>query len=322
MEAELLNWFKRIKEPAFQYRVLTELLDKPQNDPDVVRLKAAISESKAVKNIFDKMHPDGYWLQKDYKGQVNGDGERYGSFGTTHFVLSYLSELGMDRTDPRIEKAVNRYLDLQLEDGSWNHHYSCRYTYNIRAFVKMGFHEDVRVQRSIQLMLETEREDGGYLCDIHEGKYKTRPTKSCVRGGSKALLAFSELPEYWQHPRCLQLVDYFLRREVLWRVGKPEQFVSKDMQGFNYPIVWRSSMWEPIYALSKMGYGNHPQMQRAWAYLDSRLDETGQALLDFTPAQAPWKVGKRGEPNPWLTLYVQLAKKYREVQPKASPVVD
>lgn len=317
MKEILVNWLLGFDEPALKYRVLTELLDKPESDPEVAAVKAAIPESKTIKDIFAKMHPDGYWLQKNYKGEILGDREGYGSFGTTHFVLSYLAELGMDRGDRRIEKAVNRYLDLQLEDGSWGGHFSCRYAYNIRTFVKMGFREDQRVHRSIDLMLSTERADGGFLCDIHEGKHKSRPAKSCVRGCAKAILAFSELPEYWQHSCCLHLVDYFLDREVLWSKKKSDQFVNKDMQGFNYPITWRTSLWEPIYALSKMGWGNHPQLQRARAHLDSRLDEIGRAPLDFNPTAAPWKVGKRGEPNPWLTLYVLLAKKYREMQPQA-----
>ncbi|MEE4195604.1 MAG: prenyltransferase/squalene oxidase repeat-containing protein [Anaerolineae bacterium] len=311
MQQELIDWLLAFNEPGLSYRVLTEWMGKAEDEPDVLALKASIAESETVKGLFAKMHPDGYWLQKDYKGFISGDGERYGSFGTTHFVLSYLSELGMDRNDERIEKAVDRYLNLQQEDGSWNGHFSCRYSYNVRTFVKIGFRDDLRVQRSINLMLSTEREDGGYLCDMHAGKYKTRETKSCVRGSNKALLAFADLPEYWQHPRVLQLVDYYLRREVLWSTKNPAEFVNKDLGILVFPIVWRSSLWEPIYALSKMGYGDHPNMQRAWEVLDSRLDEMGRVPLDFTPTQAPWKVGKRGEPNPWLTFYVQLAKKYR-----------
>lgn len=311
MNNQVIEWLFGLDEPALTYRVLTELLGRAGEEPEVMAAKSAILTSEAVKGIFKKMHPDGYWLQKDYKGDLWGDGERYGPFGTTHFVLSYLSELGLGRGDPRIEKAVNRYLNLQQADGSWNQHLSCRFSYNVRTLIKMGYRDDPRVQRSINLMLETERQDGGYLCDLHEGKYKTREVKSCVRGSTKAILAFAELPEYWQHPRCLQLVDYFLKREVLWSSNNPQSFVSKDFGILNFPITWGSSLWEPIYALSKMGYGSHPKMQRAWEHLDSRKDEIGRVPLDFTPAQAPWKVGKRGEPNPWLTLYVQLADHFR-----------
>ncbi|NSW52717.1 MAG: terpene cyclase/mutase family protein [Anaerolineae bacterium] len=317
MNESAVNWLLLQEDPSLQLRVRTELLCHPQDDPGVQAALRSIPGSPAVTGLFARMHPDGYWLQKDYKGRVFGDGERYADFGTTHFILSYLSELGMDRNDPRIEKAANRYLDLQLEDGSWGGHMSCRYAYNIRTFVRLGYRDDVRVQKTIELMLSTPRTDGGYLCDMHEGKYKTRETKSCVRGCSKALLAFSELPETWQHPRCRQLVVYFLDHHGIFSTNNPSEPINKDSSALVYPIHWRASLWEPLYALSRMGYGRHPALQRAWETLESRLDAQGRAPLDFSPNSAPWKVGKRGEPNPWITLYVLLAQQYRDQVPPA-----
>ena len=107
------------------------------------------------------------------------------------------AELGLDRDNPQISKAVERYLSLQENDGDFYGHFSCLLGYNIRTFLMLGYCKDARVQNSIDLLLSTEREDGGYLCDMHEGKYKTKSVKSCVRGSVKALLAFSNLPEYW-----------------------------------------------------------------------------------------------------------------------------
>jgi hypothetical protein len=60
-----------------------------------------------------------------------------------------------------------------------------------------------------------------------------------------------------------------------------------------------------------MGYGGDSRLKRAWEALESRADDSGRYSLDWTPAQCPWKVGKRGEPNKWVTLYCLLAKKYR-----------
>lgn len=315
MNDATVNWLLEQEDPSLRYRVYTELLEKPLDDERVQTALQAIPHSSAVTRLFAQMHPEGYWLQKNYKGQILGDGEQYGTAGTTHFVLSYLSELGLDRSDSRIDKAVNRYLNLQLEDGSWGLHLSCRYTYNIRTFVRMGYRNDPRVRTTINLMLDTERPDGGFLCDMHEGKYKTKAPKSCIRGCTKALLAFSELPETWQHPRCSQLIDYFLNHEGIFSTKNPQQTINKDVAELAYPIYWRSSLWEPLYALSKMGYGQHPALQRAWAVLEARLDDQGRAPLDYTTAQCPWKIGDRGEPNPWITLYVLLAKKYQQQNP-------
>ena len=119
----------------------------------------------------------------------------------------------------------------------------------------LGFRQDPRLQKSIDLMLTTERLDGGYLCDLHEGKYKTKAVKSCIRGSVKALLAFSELPEYEDHPRCKVLVEYFLKRDVLFRTSDLEMPINHDVTRTHFPITWRAGLVEMLYALSKLGYG-------------------------------------------------------------------
>ena len=90
MKQECLDWLLGFEEPSLTYRILTELLDKPEDDPEVVKAKSVIPESKAVRRIFAKMHPGHYWLEKDYKGQLLGDDRHYCT-QTTHFVLGYLA---------------------------------------------------------------------------------------------------------------------------------------------------------------------------------------------------------------------------------------
>lgn len=308
----LIQWLLQDEEPSLRWRTLKELLDLEDSHPEVIRAKTAIPGSVPVTDILKKMHPDGYWLQRNPRTkEYVGDGVVYGSFATTHFCLAYLAELGMDGSHPQVAKAAERYLNLQKPDGDWWDHFSCLIGYNIRTFILLGYREDERVNRAIELMLQTERVDGGYLCDWHEGKYKTRQVKSCIRGAVKCLLAFSELAEYWDHPRCRQLVDYFLQRGGVYRSGHPTVFVNDDMARFSFPIIWRANLWEVLFALSKMGYGNDVRLERAWRALSDRADETGRHTLDWTPTECPWKVGKRRDPNRWITFYALLAEKYR-----------
>ena len=307
---DVLEWLLEPSDPSVRYRTLVELLDQ-SGTAEAQEAKKAIAGSEAVKKLMTLMHPDGYWIQTDYKGRIHGADTEYGSFATTHFCLAYLAELGMGRTDPLVEKAASRYLSLQKGDGDWWQHLSCLYAYNIRTFIMLGYRDDQRVQRAIDLMLRTSRKDGGYLCDIHE-KGKDRPQKSCVRGAAKALLAFSELPEYWEHERCRELVDYFLNRNGVYRKNDHQSFVNKDMMSDSYPIIWSTNIWEILYGLAKMGYGKDERLTDAWKIMGSRKDDDGRYILDWTPTQCPWKVGKKGEPNKWITLYCLLAEKYRK----------
>ena len=87
---EIINWLLEVEDPSLRYRILTEILDKSSKDRDVLDSRKQIVGSVAVKSIFSRMHPDGYWLQKNPRsGEILGDGVVYGAFGTTHFVLSY-----------------------------------------------------------------------------------------------------------------------------------------------------------------------------------------------------------------------------------------
>ena len=64
-----------------------------------------------------------------------------------------------------------------------------------------------------------------------------------------------------------------------------------------------------MYGLSVLGVANHPNCDEAWALLDSKKNSNGKYVLD--KSHPYFEVGKVGEPNKWITLYVLLAEKYR-----------
>ena len=313
MKKEVINWLLEEENPSVRYRTFTELLDRSQEEEEIIEVKNKIPNSKPVKTLLDKMYPEGYWLQKNPRtNQIYGEGVEYGAFGTTHYCLSYLAELGLDRDQPQVAKAAERYLCLQKRDGDFLRHFSCLLGYNIRTFVMLGYRDDVRVKKSMNLLLKTDRPDGGYLCDMHEGRYKTKSVKSCVRGSVKVLLAFSHLPEYWKHSRCIKLADYFLSRDGIFKTSNLNEHVNKDMERNSFPITWRANVFEILLSLSKMGYGNDSRLDRAWNFMDSKQDSVGRYYLDWTPNQSTWKVGNRNDINKWITFYSYLAHKFKD----------
>jgi hypothetical protein len=307
----ILTWLLDPSDPSVRYRTLTELLDVPANNPEVIAARQNLAQSAAVIRLFERMHPKGYWLQTNPRTQKTvGDGAEYGSFATTHFCLAYLAELGLDRTHPKVELAAERYLGLQQEDGDWYKHFSCLYGYNIRTFIMLGYRKDPRLQRSIELLEKSVRADGGYLCEMHEPKAQPNKTKSCIRGSFKALAAFAEIgPTCWKHQSCRSLIEYFLDRGGIYKRRDPRKLVNKDVQTMIFPFHWRAGLVEVLYHLSRMGYGNEPRLDRAWKLLGSKADREGRFILEWTPTQSLWKVGDRGAANKWMTLYALLALK-------------
>jgi len=299
----VLDWLFQSGDPSLRFRVQRDLLEG-ESDPS---LQKEIANSKLVTKIFAKMHPDGMWLHEGV-----GAGLDYSHGKTTHFILSYLAELGLDKSDPRIDLAVNRYLNLNIHEKwlSGPDHLtgqSCLYAQNIRTFCLLGYQNDPRMQERIATLQSEVRHDGGYLC--RRLSY-TQKTKSCIRGTLKALMAYAELPELWNSESCQRTVQYFLTRNVYFKKTNPTEKIRGGM-GTIFPFVIYSSLLEPLYALTKMGYGNHPALNDAWEELEKRNNGEGKYKLDWY-TNSLFMPGKKGEINEWVTLYAYLALKNKD----------
>ena len=258
------------------------------------------------------MHPEGYWEQINPRSKkAYGKDVEY-MRDTTHFILAYLAELGMTREDPKIEKAANRYLSLQQPDGDFFRHFSCLYGLNIRTFMLLGFKDDPRLKKVINLMKKSVRYDNGYLCDTHEGKRKRRPVKSCVRGSAKVLYSLGELPELWEESFSKKIVEYFLNRNILYKTTNPKIYVRNDAGLTMFPFYWGFGLIDVLLPLAKMGYGHDPRMESAWNVLARHKTEEGKYILDSIRKSKYWKFGKRGLVNKWITFYAYLCLKYKE----------
>ncbi len=286
--------------PSIRYRMQKDFLGL---EPDE-NLKERILASKPVEKIFKKMHPDGYWLHKGI-----GDGIDYSMSSSTHFMLSYLAELGLGKWDERIDRAVRRYWSLKepqkwLSPPDYLTGQSCLYAYNLRTFIMLGYKDDVHMAPRIKALLNDVREDNGYLCVRKSFKSST---KSCIRGTTKALMAYAELPEFWEHKSCKRTVDYFLSRNVYYKKPELTEKIRGGMQ-VSFPFTIDASLLEPLYALSTMGYGRKRALSDAWNDLEDQKDTSGYYKLQWNPP-VPFKPGERGEGNEWVTFYALTALK-------------
>ena len=306
----VIAWLLQEGHPSVHARTLTELLGQDATSAEVVSAKAQIATSKAALKVLAPIHSNGEW-------------PRLGpSDNSPEMGFSHLGELGLDRTHPAVQAAVEVYISHQYEDGSFLDSYttrpeyyhprpndqSCYYALTIRGLLKLGYRDDPRVWKAIDFCLSKSRFDGGYLCTK---SYARKTTKSCIRGSKNVLFLFSELPEVWSTTQCQRLVAYFLERRIFHRRSDPDAFVT-GRPGTLFPFDYRLGLLEPLYALSKMGYGRHPALAEAWQLLDQKRDELGRYILDWKAPKCAFNPGEKGLPNPWVTLYAYLALKYRD----------
>jgi hypothetical protein len=309
---DVLEWLLEPSNPSIRYRTLVELQDYPGSHSEVQQAYTEILNWKPVQHVKKAMQPEGYWQVKVDKGTIVGAGTEYRTFNTTHWVLGYLAEYGLTRTEDFIELAANRYLDLQKSDGDFWGHFSCLYGLNLHTFAKLGFGSDPRMQKTLELAFASVRHDNGYLCDIHAGKKrKGKPVKSCYRGSQKVLFGLGEYPSTWNHPSARKLVDYFLNRQLLFKTTNPGELVVKNASALVFPFTYREGLIDILIPLLKMGYVNHPEMVKAWELFESRRTAEHKYRLDWMPANKYLNPGKIGEPNKWITFYAYLLYKLK-----------
>ena len=90
-------------------------------------------------------------------------------------------------------------------------------------------------------------------------------------------------------------------------MDRPDEIIrERELTSVIFPPVISGSLLEPLWALSIMGYGEHPALQPAWERLAAKTDEIGRVVLDWYPPTL-FTPGPKGEINKWSTLYAQLA---------------
>lgn len=292
-----VRWLLQDGDISIKYRTLTELLNTPVTSEERAQYKKLIYESTPVRKIFDRIAPD----NKMSTGAENiGEG----------FCFTHLAELGVDSGYPPMDELAERLI-RKHENYDFGY-YPCGDALLLRAFILAGYGKRAEVREFIASAVGKIRWDGGALCK--------RPafggeTKSCIHGSQNMLLLYSYLMELRGTPSYSGMADYFLDRHVYFKRNDPTVKVKGDLRTI-FPFNLRQGLLEPLYALSKMGFGQRPELDEAWALLNSRRTPDGAYILDWTPPKTYLNGGTASKPSKWTTLYALLAQKYRITKSK------
>src|SRR2546426_310689 len=103
----LRNWLLETdSDPSVRFRVLRELLDRPADDPVVVRAQKAIGRKGWAAQLLRGQHPEGQWVTPGSSAY-----ELYRpKYVATNWRLLVLPALGLTRKTPRGAKTAGRFL--------------------------------------------------------------------------------------------------------------------------------------------------------------------------------------------------------------------
>ncbi len=121
--------------------------------------------SSDIELIMSHRHDNGsdYWATPDLR-LIKG------APWSTLECASFLLELGMEPSDPVLQKTAELIFSTWQEDGRFRLYpkgtiYPCQTIHAARVLAHMGYADDERIQKTMQHLLDTQQLDGGWRCN-------------------------------------------------------------------------------------------------------------------------------------------------------------
>jgi hypothetical protein len=286
----IINWLLEDNNPGVRTRTLKGLCGFSENHTAVKEAR------KSVKHAL-KAAQDLSWMA--LKGQI------------LVYNLTALAESGLSYEDVRIEPVIDKLLSQPFD-------VNCSDLMALRAMVMLGYGSMPRVKERLEQLKKARLPDGGWLC-LHRVNKMKRIPKSCIKVGMHGLLLASELKKQrLDIDGADQLINYFIKRRLFYRMDNPTQLVlnlpGRRMTDVFFPSEYfHVGLPVLLEALASLGVGKAVELQEAWSLLNEKRDAQGKILLEGTLSLSKSYLPRErvGKPSKWGTLYACLAWKNR-----------
>ncbi len=306
----LLSWLLEENNPSVRYFTLRFLLDKKEDDAEVVRARSDILESKPVLEILNGQSEEGYWhnpqrYMKRYEGTF------------WHFIL--LLELGVDPKDPRVQKTAQYLLETAY---SFNKHgfvneiesdpVPCYNSYFLWAMLRCGFYDKTQVQDCIQGIIDTMQFNDGDA-QVNTPDHGCIGKHTCIRGAVPVLRAFVELAKTDDSPAVQRIIaegqEFLLIHHLYKRSHALNKTINPRLTRLTFPNFYYPDFLQMLELLLDSGCKDE-RMCDAYAALLKKQKEDGKWELervcnergkdDLFPV--PIVLEERNTKSKWVTL--------------------
>jgi hypothetical protein len=320
LKNDSIDWLLEPENPGARYLALRDLLDKPQDDKELIEARTKAHTTGPIATILDKMQPEGYWAKPG-----PGYTTKYRSTAWTLIMLAQLGALASE--DERIRLGCAYLLKHSLTPagqftvyGTPSSTIDCLQGNLCWALLELGYY-DTRLEAAFEWMARTVTGEGMAPRTDKESErryyaYKCGPlfacgpnyANPCAWGATKVMLAFGKLKEAQRTPliknAIQQGVDFFFKTDPAkadWptRLGdKP----SRNWWKFGFPVFYITDLLQVVEALVVLGYGNDPRLANALELIRQKQDDHGKWLLEYDYIGKTWvSFGEKKQPNKWVT---------------------
>jgi hypothetical protein len=302
----VLNWLLEEDQPSIRYHTLTQVIGKPEDDPEVKAARAMIPKRGWAAEILAKQDPGGWW--------VNGESLYMPKYLSTNWMLLILADLGMTKKDPRISKACELWIErFAAADGGFtadnmSKGHLCITGNTARALAQFGYGDHLKVRSAFEWLVKNQAKLGGWSCfgsgrnlDSWEGMSafavypKRKWTKSMKDAVEKA-------------------AEFYLQRE-LYKQGDHYD----PWYRFHYPLHYYYDLLVGLDFMTALGYGNDRRLSHAISVLKEKRRPDGKWNLDAVHpdveggmadwykknpkrAPTPFALERPGEPSKIITM--------------------
>ncbi|MDY6863889.1 MAG: hypothetical protein SV062_12990 [Thermodesulfobacteriota bacterium] len=206
MNKDIINWL--LEGPTWlKYAVELQLLDKK---PDI---KSAIQDDLII-NIINRLKGNRFGIPALRTGMVSCE-----DTGNAYWDLFFLADIGFSANNLKLNKEVEEIFDLQSPDGTFitemimSPDYFCVSAIILSSVVRMGYKDDSRIGKYIQVILDSQLldGDGGWHCKKGHGfGYVMQNKKSCPMDNLNILMLLGQYEKYRKDPRFNGSIDFLL----------------------------------------------------------------------------------------------------------------
>ncbi|KNY29546.1 hypothetical protein [Pseudobacteroides cellulosolvens] len=300
MDTKVINWL--IEENSWMnFAVETQLFDK-KAEP------AIATNDVKIQKIIERLKDLDVGITALKTGKV-----RYSSTGNVFWDLFFLSDIGLKAEDINIHDEIDDFFKLQQDDGTFilqdgtKSNYLCIPTIILASLVKMGYKDNPHIVKYIDIIINSQRLDGGWHCALNRatGK-KLQNSESCPMDNLNILMLLGQYDMYRNDIRLNGAIDLLLthwkKREEPWR---PYGFgIGNDYIKLKYPAV-KYGILRVLDVLSIYPYASKKPEFNEMIELVIKKSLDGKFYAEsVSRSYAEFDFGQTKSPSRWITFLI------------------
>lgn len=293
-------------DPYIVYRTRRDLLQQPEEHPQVQAARLAMLDSRAVKNLLADL--------SGWPGKVIAS---HKSASQPFHKLTFAADLGLKLDDPGMQGIIEKILAHQSpqgpftlpqgdqqEGGAWA---LCDAPLILYALASFGCAQNEQVKTATQALLALVRQNG-WPCAVSKelGNFRGpgRKDDPCPYATLAMLKAIAGIPGLGESQEANAGVEALLD---MWKESTTRHpymfFMGTDFRKLKVPFIW----YDLVHVLEVLSHYSFalkdPRFLDMLGVLKKKANPQGQFMLESVwTAWKDWEFGQKSIPSRWLTL--------------------